>query len=84
MTIVPEFKKLGDYCKPYKNISFENYQFKARIQETEEPYDQCHAALQKLAEGCKFETVTPEKILHDRLLFGVQDIKLRGGLLRQN
>ena len=39
--------------------------------------------LRKLAEGCTFETITPDEILHDRLLFGVRDNKLRERLLRE-
>ena len=40
-------------------------------------------ALHKLAEGCDFQTITPDEILRDRLVFGVKDAKVRERLLRE-
>ena len=44
-------------------------------------YDQYRTALRKLAEGCDFQTITPEEILWDRLVFGIKDDKVREQLL---
>ena len=81
--IKPVLKKFGDYCEPRKNIPFERYKFNRRVQEPGETYDQYRTSLRKLAEGCSFETITPDEILRDRLLFGVRDNKLRERLLRE-
>ena len=37
-----------------------------------------------LAEGCDFETITPQEILQDRLIFGIKDDKVRERLLQEN
>ena len=39
--------------------------------------------MRKLADGCEFETITPEEILRDRLVFGIRDAKVRERLLRK-
>ena len=55
------------------------------MQETGETYDQYRTALRKLAEGCEFQTITPEEILRDRLVFGIRDNnKIRERLLRES
>ena len=40
-------------------------------------------ALLKLADGCEFQTITPNEILRDRLVFGIKDNKVRERLLRK-
>ena len=45
-------------------------------------YDQYRTALRKLAEECEFGTITP--ILHDHLVFGIWDAKVRERLLRES
>ena len=81
--IQPVLKKLGEYCEPRRNISFERYRFNHRVQEQGETYDQYRTALRKIAEGCDFVTITPEEILRDHLLFGIRDNKVRERLLRE-
>lgn len=39
--------------------------------------------LWKLAEGCDFKTIMPDEILRDRLIFGINDGKVRERLLRE-
>lgn len=76
--IAPVLKKLTEYCQPRKR-----YRFNRRSQETGEAYDQYKTALRKLAGGCDFNTITPDKILRDRLIFGISDAKVRERLLRE-
>ena len=40
--------------------------------------------LRKLSEACEFDTITPNEILRDRLIFGIHDMKVRERLLREN
>ncbi len=53
------------------------------MQEPGESYDHFRTALLKLAEGCNFETITPDEILRDRLVFGIKDQQAREKLLRK-
>ena len=70
------------YCEPRKNIPFQRYRFNRRCQEPGESYDQYRTALCKLSESCDFESITPDEILRDRLVFGIRDGKTRR-LLRE-
>ena len=81
--IEPVLTKFATYCKPQQNVPFERYRFNRRVQEPGESYDQYRTALRKLAEGCSFNTITPEEILRDRLVFGIRDAKVRRQLLRE-
>ena len=53
------------------------------MQEPGESYDHYRTALLKLTEGCGFETITPDEILRDRLVFGIKDQHAREKLLRK-
>ena len=57
--------KFEQYCQPRKNIPFGRYRFNRRMQEPEETYDRYRTALRKLADGCEFGSIIPEKILSD-------------------
>ena len=76
-------QKFGKYCQPQKNVQFERYRFNCRTQEAGESYDQYKTALCKLAEGCDFDTITPDEMLRDRLIFGIRDSEVRE-LLRES
>ena len=72
------FFRLGD------SVTFERFRFNKRSKQAGETYDQYKTALRKLAEGCEFHTITPEKILRGRLVFGICDVKVRERLLRES
>ena len=76
-------KQFRDYCSPHKQVPFERYRFNKRQQEPGETYNQYRTALRHLAAGCDFETITPDEILRDRLVFGISDHKVRERLLRE-
>ena len=46
-------------------------------------YDHYWTALRQLAERCEFESITPNQILRDKLVFGIRDSKVRERLLRE-
>ena len=79
--INPVLKKFEEYCQPCKNVPFERYRFNHRVQEPGEIYDQYRTALLKIAKGCEFQTITPNEILRDRLVFRIRDNKVRERLL---
>ena len=64
--------KFKSYREPWKNIPFERYRFNRRAQEPGESYDQYCTALRSLADSCGFQTITPDEILRDRLVFGIR------------
>ena len=82
--ILPVLAKFEQYCQPRKNTPFERYRFNRRSQEQGESYDQYRTALRKLGESCEFQTITPDEILRDRLVFGIRDPKVRERLLRES
>lgn len=82
--IVPVLKKFAEYCQPRKYVPFERYRLNRRTQEVGESHDQYRTALRKLAEGCDFDTITPDEMLGDRLIFGIRDSKVRERLLRES
>ena len=82
--IAPVLQKFAEYCQPRKNVPFERYRFNKRVQEAGESYDQYKTALRKLAEGCDFDSITPDEILRDRIVFGIRDNKVRERLLRES
>ena len=77
-------RRFSEYCQPRKNVPFERYKFNKRTQEHSEQYEQYKTALRKLSEACEFDTITPNEILRDRLIFGIHDAKVRERLLREN
>ena len=62
-------------------MPFERYKFYSRMQESGESYDHYRKALRQLAERCEFESITPNQILRDKLVFGIRDSKVRERLL---
>ena len=78
--VVDKFKA---YCQQQKNIPFERYRFNLQSQEPGESYDQYRMALCLLPESCEFNSITPDEILRDRLVFGIRDDKVRERLLRE-
>ena len=81
--IQPVLQKFAAYCQPLKNVPFERYKFYSRMQESGESYDHYRTALRQLAERCEFESITPNQILRDKLVFGIRDSKVRERLLRE-
>ena len=82
--IAPVLQKFAEYCQPRKNVPFERYRLNRRTQEAGESYDQYKTVLRKLAASCDFDTITPDEMLRDRLVFGIRDSKVRERLLRES
>ena len=82
--IAPVLQKFAEYCQSRKNVPFERYRFNRRTQEAGESYDQYKTVLRKLAASCDFDTITPDEMLRDHLVFGIRDSKVRERLLRES
>ena len=72
-----------NYCQPLRNTAFERYQFNLHGQRPGEQLEQYATALRQLAQRCDFESITPDQILRDRIMFGITDDKVRDRLLRE-
>jgi len=72
--IQPVLESFAAYCQPLKSVPFERYRFY---------YDHYRTVLRQLADRCEFETITADQILQDKLVFGIQDSKVRERLLRE-
>ena len=53
------------------------------MQEVGASYNQYRRTLRHLADRCEFETITVDQILRDKIVFGIQDSKVRERLLRK-
>ena len=63
--LLPVLDKFEQYCRPRKNVPFQQYCFNHRQQEAGETYEQYRTALHKMAQECEFGTITPNEILRD-------------------
>ena len=75
--IQPVLESFAAYCQPLKNVPFERYKVYSRMQDAGESYDHYRTALRQ------FGTITADQILQDKLVFGIQDSKVRERLLRE-
>ena len=76
-------KAFDDYFEPTKHATYERYRFNMRNQEAGETIDQYTTTLRQMAMRCSFDTITEDEILRDRLVFGIQSVRLRERLLRE-
>ena len=82
-------KKFKDYCEPRKNECFERYKFWQKNQHESESVDQWVTELRLLLTNCDFDceqcacTHVSERILRDKILFGVADSRIQERLLRE-
>ena len=53
------------------------------MQEVGASYNHYRRTLQQLADRCEFETITVDQILRNKIVFGIQDSKVRERLLRK-
>ena len=80
--------KVVEYQEEYfvgkRNEIFEWYVFNSRQQQDGKSVQQYIAALRKQAAVCRFESITPDEILRDMIVRGVQDERLIRSLLSRS
>ena len=64
------------YFLPRLNVTYERHQFFTRSQLSEETIEQYVTELRKLEKTCEFGVIG-ESLIRDRLICGVQDVKLK-------
>ena len=74
--------KFDEHCLPQTNVPFERYRFNQRAQQPGEKFDVFLTSLRELALSCEFESQTPDEVLRDKIIFGINDDKVRERLLR--
>ena len=72
------------YVTPLANIPYERFIFNTRNQKESETFDQYLTELRKLSSSCKFDTITPDEILRDRLILGLRNKNIKKRLLKDN
>lgn len=70
------------HCSPKKNETYKTYVFRSRIQQQREPFDSFLTDLKLKAQTYNFATLT-DSLIRDQIEFGVEDKKVREGLLRE-
>jgi len=81
--------KFKAYCNPKKNEVYERHRLWTRNQREGEPVDQWITELRTLIEGCEYKCVgcncnhMADNILRDRIVFGVNDPRVKERLLRE-
>ena len=83
-TLSQVMEKFSQYCTPRGNVTFERYRFNSRGQHAGESLEQYVTELRKLSAKCEFNSVTPDQLLRDRIVFGLRDDKVRERLLRES
>ena len=73
--------KFREYCNPRSGVIVSRYEFHNCSQQGES-IDVYLMKLRRLAEGCEFENQR-DSLIRDKLLFGLDDIKLRERLMRE-
>ena len=74
-------KKFSEYCQPRKNTVYERYKFWQRDQMEGEPVDRWLKELKTMSAKCEFKE-TEDLMLRDKIVFGVNDDRIRERLLR--
>ena len=65
------FEKFESYCKPKSNNIYSRYQFKSRIQESEESFEHFVTDLKVLFKECGYQAGVEEEMIRDHIVFGV-------------
>ena len=72
------------YITPLANTLYERCIFNTINKKECETCDQYLTELIKLSSSCKFNTITPDEILRDRLILGLKNEKISKRLLTYN
>ena len=77
-------KKFDEFCTARTQVIYEHYRFNNRNQEPGKNISTYLTELRTIAKNCAHDTITPDKILRDRLVLRIRDDRVRERLLRLN
>ena len=75
-------RQFDRYCQPRTQVIYERYKFNNRNQAVGETISAYITDLRTIARNCAHEDITPDEIIRDRLVLGLNDDKMRERLLR--
>lgn len=75
--------KFRELCSPQKNVIIERHRFNSRHQRQGESFQSFAAELKTLAKNCEFDKLTPDELVRDRIVCGVNSDALRRSLLKE-
>ena len=75
-------RQFDRYCAPRTQVIYERYKFNNRNQAVGETISAYITDLRTIARNCAHEDITPDEIIRDRLVLGLNDDKMRERLLR--
>lgn len=75
--------KFEAYCSPKKNIVYERYVFRSRMQQAGETFDCFVTDLKLKAQSCDFGTLK-DSMVRDQIVYGIHDKKTRERMLRDD
>ena len=73
------YQRLENHVSPKANPVFARFQFHSRVQESSETAEKFIMALRILAQHCDFKD--PEEMIRDRIVFGMNSLKVREKLI---
>ena len=77
-------RQFDRYCQPRTHVIYERYKFNNRNQADGESISAYITDLRTIAKNCAHEDITPDEIIRDRLVLGLNNEKMRERLLRIN
>ena len=77
-------KKFDEFCTPRTQVIYKRYRFNNQNQEPGESSLTYLMELRTITKNCAHDTITPDEILHDRLVLGIRDDRVRERLLCLN
>ncbi|KAI4891972.1 hypothetical protein NFI96_009139, partial [Prochilodus magdalenae] len=76
-------EKFEAYCSPKKNIVYERYVFRSRMQQAGETFDCFVTDLKLKAQSCDFGTLK-DSMVRDQIVYGIHDKRTRERMLRDD
>lgn len=75
--------KIGEFCIPRENTTYERFHFFTWDQQEPETVDQYLMELCQITANCDLQLITPDQLLRDRLVTGTKSPKLHENLLKE-
>lgn len=79
--VILEKLEKSAYCCPQKNIVYERYVFRSRMQQPDETFDCFVTDLKLKAQSCEFGELK-DSMIRDQIVYRIQDKRIRERLLR--
>ena len=75
--------KFDEHFNPWKNLTFNRYNFLTARQIDSESFDEFYTRLRNLSENCELADLR-DSLIKDIIIIGIRDTKLKERFLRKN